>query len=219
MDDPRTAPAASGPRTHVYVDGFNLYYGSVRHTRYKWLNLRALLERVLKKNHVEKIWYFTALVKATGDDPGKPIRQQVFIRALETLPGLEVDYRYFQREVRELRRADDMGSLKMIFEKEKGSDVNLATRLMDDYYNDRFEAAVVLSNDSDLAAPMKIINGHRTKPVGLMTPPAWKNHPAVELKAVAAFHHRISMLAIRECQLPDEITDADGRTIRRPGGW
>jgi len=77
----------------------------------------------------------------------------------------------------------------------------------------------VLSNDSDLAAPMRTINDQRKRPVGLMTPPTWKDAPAVELKAVAAFHHRISMLAIRECQFPDQITDAKGRTIRRPDGW
>lgn len=34
-------------RTRVYVDGFNLYYGCLKGTPWKWLNLVALFERVL----------------------------------------------------------------------------------------------------------------------------------------------------------------------------
>lgn len=29
-------------KTFVYVDAFNLYYGAVKDTPYKWLDLRAL---------------------------------------------------------------------------------------------------------------------------------------------------------------------------------
>lgn len=212
-------PKDTRPRTYVYVDGFNLYYGGLRGTRDKWLNLRALLERVMSKNRIEKIWYFTARVKARDGDRREPIRQQTYIRALETLSGLEVEYGFFRREIRELRRADDMGTLQVWLPREKGSDVNLATQLMDDFCNGRFEAASVLSNDSDLVAPIKIINAQRSRPVGLMTPPKWKNTPAVELRTVAAFHHRITMAAVRDCQFPEELLAQDGQTLRRPDGW
>ena len=30
-------------RTCVYVDGFNLYYGALKRTPYKWLDLAALM--------------------------------------------------------------------------------------------------------------------------------------------------------------------------------
>ena len=29
-------------RTYVYVDGFNLYYGALKGSHYKWLDLKAL---------------------------------------------------------------------------------------------------------------------------------------------------------------------------------
>ena len=206
-------------KTFVYVDGFNVYYGCVRGTRYKWLNLRALLERILTKNEVVAIHYFTALVKATPGDPRQATRQQTYIRALETLPGLTVEYGFFRRETRELRRADDMGSLKVRFPKEKGSDVNLATRLMDDFHRNRFEAAVVVSNDSDLAAPIKTINQEHDKPVGVMTPTQWKDEPAQKLMEVAAFHHRISRKSVEESQFPAEIHLSDGTIIHRPPEW
>ena len=35
------------PRTYVYIDGFNLYYGPVKGTSFKWLNVRQLCELLL----------------------------------------------------------------------------------------------------------------------------------------------------------------------------
>lgn len=82
-------------KTNVYVDGFNLYYGSVKGTPYKWLDLRKLCNLIFPNNELHRIRYFTALVKNTGADPTKSQRQQTFIRALETLPGLTVHYGSF----------------------------------------------------------------------------------------------------------------------------
>jgi hypothetical protein len=48
-------------RTNVYVDAFNLYYGSLKGTPYRWLNLEALLRRLLiAGNQLQKIKYCTA---------------------------------------------------------------------------------------------------------------------------------------------------------------
>lgn len=83
-------------RTYIYVDGFNLFYGGLKGSRYKWLDLRKLLERAMPKNEIEKIWYFTAMVKPSESDPSKDARQQSYVRALQTLEGVEVDYGYFR---------------------------------------------------------------------------------------------------------------------------
>ncbi len=34
-----------GNRSIVYIDGFNLYYGSVRGTSFKWLDIEQLFVR------------------------------------------------------------------------------------------------------------------------------------------------------------------------------
>jgi hypothetical protein len=34
-------------RTRVYIDGYNLYYGCLKHSPDKWLDVRALIERIL----------------------------------------------------------------------------------------------------------------------------------------------------------------------------
>src|SRR5207247_721364 len=73
-------------RTNVYIDAFNLYYGCLKGTPYKWLDLEALCRILLPKNDVIHIKYFTARISAQPHDPSKPTRQQTYLRALDTLP-------------------------------------------------------------------------------------------------------------------------------------
>ena len=84
------SPVAPLQRTTIYVDGFNLYYRAVRNTPHKWLNLMALFRDVLRPtNNITKIRYFTAMVSGKTDQ-GMPQRQQTYLRALATIPELEV---------------------------------------------------------------------------------------------------------------------------------
>jgi len=67
------------PRAIVYVDGFNLYYGALRNTPFRWLDLARLSDLMLPEQCVVKVKSFTSIV----DDPGGSVRQQVYISALE----------------------------------------------------------------------------------------------------------------------------------------
>ncbi len=51
-------------KTYVYIDAFNLYYGCVKNTPYKWLDLSKLCAILLPQHHIERIKYFTARVKS-----------------------------------------------------------------------------------------------------------------------------------------------------------
>ena len=57
-------------RTFLYVDGFNLYYGALKRTPWKWFDLPALFEKVLQPQHdILTVKYFTG--SATfRDGPG-----------------------------------------------------------------------------------------------------------------------------------------------------
>ena len=47
-------------RTRVYVDGFNLYYGALKGTPFKWLDLVRLAYQLLPAGYsVTKLKYFT----------------------------------------------------------------------------------------------------------------------------------------------------------------
>lgn len=58
---------------NVYIDGFNLYYGALKGTPYKWLNFHALCRRILQPhNTLVQIKYFTARVKDRPGRSGQP---------------------------------------------------------------------------------------------------------------------------------------------------
>ena len=148
-------------KTYIYVDGFNLYYGSVKNTPYKWLNIRKLCQLLLPRNQIVKIKYFTARVSARPKDPDQPNRQELFLRALRTLPDLEIIYgRFLEHEV-SMPIANPMPggprTVRVIKTEEKGSDVNIAAHMINDGHRGLYQVAVVLSNDSDLVEPMKIV--------------------------------------------------------------
>ena len=220
-------------RAHVYVDGFNLYYGAVEGTPYKWLNIVELCRRLLARDTIVKVRYFTALVKDTGSNPKKSIRQQTFIRALETFPEIEVTYGSFLATVRRMplatarpedARVPRLVSLQrrgptsavVVRTEEKGSDVNLAAMLVADAFRGAFEAAAVLSTDSDLAVPIRLVRAELGLPVGVLFP---KGRHSVELARVATFRKTFDERLLRQCQLPETLIDAHGRTITKPAGW
>ena len=55
--------------TIVYIDGFNFYYGAVKGTPYKWLDLDRLCRLILPRGNIVKIRYFTARISARTGDP------------------------------------------------------------------------------------------------------------------------------------------------------
>src|SRR3712207_5989979 len=77
-------------RTNVYVDGFNLYYGALKGTPYKWLNLAALCRILLPRDRIGRIRYFTAPVNDRPNSPGTVFRQDIYLPALATIPDLSV---------------------------------------------------------------------------------------------------------------------------------
>ena len=83
-------PPSGGPsliygvrvKTNVYIDGFNLFYGSLKGTPYRWLDIAALCKNILPNNDINRIRYFTALVKPRPDNPFQLQRQKLYLRAL-----------------------------------------------------------------------------------------------------------------------------------------
>jgi uncharacterized LabA/DUF88 family protein len=166
-------------KTYVYVDGFNLYYGTVKDTPYKWLSIDELCQLLLPKNQIARIKYFTARVTGRPDDPDQPVRQQMFLRALRTLPNLEIIYGHFLTNEVYMPRSDSapgkLKYVKVIKTEEKGSDVNIATHLLSDGFSSRYQAAVIVTNDSDLLEPVRIVRNELKLVVGILNP---HNEPA-----------------------------------------
>jgi len=206
-------------RTYVYIDGFNLYYGAVRGTPYRWLDIRKLCQLLLPKHQIARVKYFTARVSGRPGDPTKPTRQQTFLRALATLPGVDIVYGHFlsNQTYMPLASAPVVGPkyVKVIKTEEKGSDVNLATHLLWDGFRKQYVAAVLVTNDSDLLEPVRIVRRELGLVVGILNPHAKASRV---LAREASFVKQIRSAALAASQLPPTLRDAHG-TITKPSTW
>ena len=204
----------------VYVDGFNLYYGAVKGTPYKWLDISKLCHFLLPKNQVLEIKYFTALVNPRPDDPSQPLRQQIYLRALRTIPHLEIILGHFLTHTISMPLANcppkKQKYVQVIKTEEKGSDVNIATHMLNDGYKEAYTAAILISNDSDLVEPIKIVRNELKKAVIVLNPSL--TTPSQELARFATFVKPIRQGVLAASQFPEQLQDKNG-FFHKPPDW
>ena len=214
--------------TNVYIDGFNLYYGSLKYSPYKWLNVSQLITSLYPTKTINKLRYFTARVKPWLHDPYAPDRQNIYFRALRTLPNLTIhEGRFALREVllpqsplayKHGNHARPPQNVQVLKPEEKRSDVNLATFLLEDCFTNDFDDAIVVSNDSDLCLPIDVTVNHCGKNV-LVDNPQKREALSRELTRVATLvMPEINRPHLRNSQFPPTLTDTVG-TITKPSTW
>lgn len=211
---------SSRPTANVYVDGLNLYYGCLKGTGHKWLDLNALFQTLLPNYDIRRIRYFTARISARPDNPGTAQRQDAYIRALRTLPNVSVHLGKFLVSTTRMPLANPGPGAKtvdVIKTEEKGSDVNIATYLLIDAFRRDSDLAVVVSNDSDLCEPIRIVKDEFKVPVGLLIPHSRTSEALRRLKPT--FLKQIRGGPLSACQLADPVIDSQGRKITRPPAW
>mgnify|MGYP001573541298 CR=1 FL=1 len=208
-------------KTIVYVDGFNLYYALKKHNA-KWLDIGALCARLLTENDVVAIKYFTARVKSRVGDLDIHVRQNIYLEALRTNPKIEVIFGHFLTSNVWMVQTSDEGKpineikkIQVIKTEEKGSDVNIATHLLIDGFQNKYDTAAVITNDSDLKLPIEKVKIELKKTIGVICP---HEKPSKELLRSASFFKTIKPSTYLDCQLPDKII-TNGRHIHRPEAW
>jgi len=213
----------SQKRVIVYVDGFNLYYGIRHYANAKWLNIDALCRRLLPNHHIVRIKYFTAPVSATPNDLQKPQRQQTYWRALKTIPRLEIIQGLFISNPVQMPLVVPVPgcptTVTVMKTEEKGSDVNIATHLIMDTFDQQFDIAIVISNDSDLALPIKIVRTRFQRDIVVYNPHQKKpKRPSRMLQQVATQVRDLRQGPVCASQFPATLTDTNG-TIHKPQTW
>jgi uncharacterized LabA/DUF88 family protein len=203
-------------RVNVYVDGFNLYYG-IRGTPYKWLDIGLLCRTMLPNDQIQTIKYFTARVNARPHDPQQPMRQQIYFRALKTVPSLRIILGHFLTHSAKMTLTGVTPPKKVWVDRteEKGSDVNLASHLLVDGFKQLYEVAVLITNDSDLAEPVRLVRDELRLPVGILNPHEFHSK---QLKSLATFIKRIRQSDLATSQFPPILTDEVG-TFSKPQSW
>jgi len=219
-------------RVNIYIDGFNLYYGLYTYNpkgpdwvkkevsnnrKCKWLDFLALFTEILPDdNKIQVIKYFTAFVNGQRD-PSKPIRQQAYIHALQQYRDIEVILGQFKSGAVNMPYETPIGGdryAKVIKTEEKGSDVNLAVNMVNDGWQDKYDIAVVCSNDTDLIEAIKIVRTDICKKICWVTPSTV--YPSKELAPHVDFHRKIQYKHLKKNQLPETIP---GTKIVKPVVW
>ena len=203
----------------VYIDAFNLYYGALKGTSYKWLDILQLSKTLLHPDNViAGIKYFTALVSPRQNDPGQLTRQKIYLRALRSIKADIVYGRYLSHVVQAYRANWKQGEPRMVDivkTEEKGSDVNIASHMLMDAFTGKYDCAVLISGDSDLTAPVRMVRHDLHKAVGVLNP---QRHECKTLKQTATFYKHIREPALASAQFSPVLSDEQGN-FHKPAEW
>jgi len=199
-------------RVIVYVDGFNLYFGLLEagFSNCKWLNINKLAGNLLQINQdLIEIKYFTSRV---SNNPDKQKRQSTYIEALESV-GIKMFYGHYQSDKTECRQC---GNIWPTFH-EKMTDVNIATQIMIDAFQDRYDMAMLISGDSDLVPPIRTIHElFNNKRVFVAFPP--KRHNS-SVALVAKGSMIIGRKKLVESLFESEVVKKNGFILKKPKEW
>ena len=231
-------------RTTVYVDGLNLYYGALRGTNYKWLDLKAFGQKLIPANdQLVTVKYFTAQISSkASEENGAPERHRVLIRAINATDGVEVFEGKFQVEPRwrsiapnrtwyeRLRpaptrltawmlgrveaRSEQPTKVLVQIPEEKSTDVALAAHLVNDFHTKVCDRAIVVTNDGDLKIAIKLVVD-AGHTVDVISPATTVNR---ELRNVATTARPLRREILPSCQMPDQVTLPNGY-LQRPEVW
>lgn len=214
-------------KTIVYIDGGNLYYGQLRDTQNKWLDLMLFSKKLLRPDHdITMIKYFTSRIIDKSPDHHRAERHDKYIDALNHCKGIKVtEGRY--REQTELlfpakepclscdkRRSD--GRVKVSRITEKMTDVNIAVEMLNDAYSKAADCLVLVSGDADLAPVIKTVRYEVQLPALVFNP---QKSISNELRRYATYYRNIPSGFADGCRLPDALTSDNGRVIRCPDAW
>ena len=210
------------PDAVAYIDGLNFYYGAVRNRPdLKWLNPMTMLQNLLPQETIKDIRYFATIVQHLPNDPDAPVRQGIYFRALRTVPSLTIhEGRMAVRTKTGIvlpRSSPPIVATLEVFE-EKRTDVNIASYLLLDAFEGRYDTAIVVSNDSDLTTPIEMVVNRLGKTVITINPYRANRQSSELRRAATRAIPQINASVLRASQFPNTLTDARG-SFTCPRSW
>lgn len=199
-------------RIAVYVDGFNLYFGLKEKgwQKYYWLNIWELGKHLAKDCNLVSVKYFTSDVRSPKD---KVSRQQAYLAALEyQAPQIEI----IKGKYLATKRTCQKCLHEHTQNQEKMTDVNIATHVLNDAWKDVYDVAIIVSGDSDLVPPIRIVKAEfPQKHVRVAFPP---KRSSEHLKQTTTTFY-INEGAFKASQMSAEVIKPDGSKLSRPSTW
>lgn len=233
-------------RTRIYVDGYNLYYGCLKGTSLKWLDIFKLFEKIVLPSSIAPvngqpasftfcplaIKYFTAPIleqAASADDSLKC--QEIYHAALtKHQPArLEIIKGYYSLTQARAKLIDTSNPKRWpkycqpvaIWKlEEKQSDVNLALHAFKDATLGEVDQVVIVTNDTDIAPALEMIRQVTDAVVGVVIPTT--DQQRRPNKALVDHAHwvrsHITNDELRSAQLPRVVTFGK-KTYSKPDSW
>jgi uncharacterized LabA/DUF88 family protein len=206
--------AAGMKKVCCYIDGFNIYHaiddmnrtrrGAIDHL--KWLDLSALMNKFIDPNvhKIVEIYYFSAYMTWHSH---REARHKAYVAALEHTGVKPVMGRFKGKEIY-------CKLCQSVFDahEEKESDVNIATHLVSDAYEERFDQAFLVTNDSDLLGPIRLIRERFPEKGIKMIAPPFRRH-SKELGGIATHRAKIAEMHLEACRLPESFSKNDGTLV------
>ncbi|MBN2324880.1 MAG: NYN domain-containing protein [Spirochaetes bacterium] len=205
-------------RSVIYIDGFNLYYGAVKNTPWKWLNIEKYFSLLRQDDDIKTIKYFTAKIEGSHKS-----NQEAYLKALYTLDTVQIIYRLFKYKPVKCLVRDCTYPKCRIFNipEEKRTDVNIAVHMITDAMQNRCDRFVVISGDSDLVPAVravKLINND-SKVIVYIPANNKVRGAAVELRKASDRHRTLPNNLLSKAQFPKIIIDSNGTVIEKPSSW
>lgn len=233
--------------TGIYIDGLNLYYGALRNTPYRWLDLDRFCQVLLPQDQIGTIRYFTAPIYLRQDTNSRS-RQSIYLRALRTTPNVQVHLGHFISTEKWRAIAENNKKPSELFQPKfrperlfryiwadsrtrRQGDANLAKVVIEQEKGTDVNLAAHLLNDCarNLIDRALVISNDsdlsgaiqiaRTfvDDIGILNPHMQRTSSYLKKSAKFEIHLRES--ALSRSQFPQTLVDTNGKQISRPRVW
>jgi len=200
-------------RAVFFVDGFNFYHSLIENRgfrKYLWLNYVALAKRKISGQYkFNGIWYFSAFA-AWRPDSLK--RHKLFIDALKN-EGCKVVLGKFKKKDVYCKECNKYFKAR----EEKQTDVNIASYIIKEAVLDNYDAAILITNDTDLVPAIKAVKEvFPKKKVGILFPfGRWSS----ELHQLCDFTKYTIEKDLSKCQSPNQVVLPTGVILNKPNSY
>jgi 6-hydroxy-3-succinoylpyridine 3-monooxygenase len=184
-----------GLKTRIYIDGYNLYFGALKPTQYKWLDpIKLVTQQIIPRSAPKKFatcnpapvhaTFFTSkVIPAISFSKDAPLDQKTYHEALlsqypennfEIIEGYHTHNPVYSRKVdtsQPNRLHANCEQVKVWKIEEKQTDVNIAVSAMRDAFTDsELEHMIFVSNDTDLCGLLKYLSSMNKFTIGVVAP-------------------------------------------------
>ncbi|EJC77950.1 Protein of unknown function DUF88 [Rhizobium leguminosarum bv. trifolii WSM2012] len=228
-------------RAIFYIDGFNFYHARLRKNRqFRWLNVHALAQALATADDpnttIDLVNFYTAYVSGKID-PAAVGKQQAYLAALKSTGAIAIHSGNFTISNRWVKLVHPPMAkpdgyvwpqpypefVYVATPQEKGTDVKLGVHLVRDAFQNAFDVAYVLTNDTDLVEPIRIATEDLGKTVVVVAPvlPQQANRPvpAPSLTKVASKVAYITDADLAAAQFADPLPRGKMKPLTKPVNW